>query len=411
MEHLCCNAQHSGLSTQDYTMPDLPISPSWGISRQMGIYLDGLNGKLPTIPLSYEELERQARAKMTPQAYGYVAGSAGEEDTARANRDAFKKWRIVPRFLRNVLQRDLSVELFGHRLASPLLLGPVGVLSIVHPEAEVAVAKAAAELNMPMVLSTASSKSIEEVAKASGSGHRWFQLYWPAKQEMATSFVQRAEHAGYSAIVVTLDTYLLAWRERDLQNAYLPFLEGKGLANYFSDPVFQQLVGGDPRQHPTKAIETFGQVFSNPALTWDHLKWLREQTKLPILLKGVLHPDDARKAIDLGMSGIIVSNHGGRQLDGAIATLDALPGVVDAVQGKIPVLFDSGIRRGSDVVKALCLGAKAVLVARPYAYGLALDGSNGIVQVMSNLLADFDLSLGLMGCKNLGELNRDCLVS
>lgn len=392
-------------------MPDQPVSPSWGISRQMGIYLEGLNGKLPTIPLSYEELDRQARAKMTPQAYGYVAGSAGEEDTARANRDAFKKWRIVPRFLRNVLQRDLSVELFGHRLASPILLGPVGVLSIVHPEAEVAVAKAAAELNMSMILSTASSKSIEEVAKASGAAHRWFQLYWPAKQEMATSFVQRAEKAGYSAIVVTLDTYLLAWRERDLQNAYLPFLQGMGLANYFTDPVFQQMVGGDPRQHPIKAIETFGQVFSNPALTWDHLKWLREQTKLPILLKGVLHPDDARKAIDLGMSGIIVSNHGGRQLDGAIATLDALPGVVDAVQGKMPVLFDSGIRRGSDVVKALCLGAKAVLVARPYAYGLALDGSNGIVQVMSNLLADFDLSLGLMGCKNLSELNRDCLVS
>ncbi|HQR06730.1 MAG TPA: lactate 2-monooxygenase [Gemmatales bacterium] len=391
-------------------MPDQPIPPSWGISRQMGIYMEGLNGKLPSIPLSYEELERQAQAKMTPQAYGYVAGSAGEEDTARANRDAFKKWRIVPRFLRNVLQRDLSVELFGHRLASPLLLGPVGVLSIVHPEAEVAVAKAAAQLNMTMILSTAASKSIEEVGTASGYGHRWFQLYWPAKQEMATSFVQRAENAGYSAIVVTLDTYLLAWRERDLQNAYLPFLQGMGLANYFTDPMFQQMVGGDPLLHPIKAIETFGQVFSNPALTWDHLKWLREQTKLPILLKGVLHPDDARKAIDLGMSGIIVSNHGGRQLDGAIATLDALPGVVDAVQGKMPVLFDSGIRRGSDVVKALCLGAKAVLVARPYAYGLALDGSNGIVQVMSNLLADFDLSLGLMGCKNLGELNRDCLV-
>jgi len=289
-------------------------------------------------------------------------------------------------------------------------LGPIGVLGIVHPEAEVAVAKAASELKMPFVLSTVSSKTIEEVATTSGTSQRWFQLYWPAKQELAASFVQRAEKAGYSAIVVTLDTYLLAWRERDLQNGYLPFLQGMGLANYFSDPVFQQLVGGDPRAHPIKAIETFGQVFSNPALTWDHLKWLREQTKLPILLKGVLHPDDARKAIDLGMSGMIVSNHGGRQLDGAIAALDALPGVVDAVQGKLPVLFDSGIRRGSDVIKALCLGAKAVLVARPYAYGLALDGSNGIVQVMSNLLADLDLSLGLMGCRSLGELSTGCMV-
>jgi lactate 2-monooxygenase len=391
-------------------MADNIIRQSWGIDRQMQIYKAGLAGKLPTIPLSFEELQRQAQVKMTPQAFGYVAGSAGGEDTARANCEAFRQWRIVPRFLRNVLERDLSIELLGQRYPTPLFLGPVGVLSIVHPEAENAVARAAAELKMPMVLSTASSKTIEDVATHSGSGQRWFQLYWPAKQELAVSFVQRAEKAGYSAIVVTLDTYLLAWRERDLQNAYLPFLLGVGLANYFTDPVFQQLVGGDPRAHPIKAIETFGQVFSNPALTWDHLKWLREQTKLPILLKGVLHPDDARKAIDLGMSGVIVSNHGGRQLDGAIATLDALPGVVEAVQGKLPVLFDSGIRRGSDVIKALCLGAKAVLVARPYAYGLALDGSNGIVQVMSNLLADVDLSLGLMGCKNLGELNRNCLA-
>ncbi len=391
-------------------MADSSIPQSWGIERQMQIYKAGLSGKLPTIPLSFVELERQAQVKMTPQAFGYVAGSAGGEDTARANCEAFRQWRIVPRFLRNVLQRDLSVELFGHRLASPLLLGPIGVLGIVHPEAEVAVAKAAAELNMPFVLSTVSSKTIEEVATASGTGQRWFQLYWPAKQELAASFVHRAEKAGYSAIVVTLDTYLLAWRERDLQNAYLPFLQGMGLANYFSDPVFQQLVGVDPRAQPIKAIETFGQVFSNPSLTWDHLKWLKEQTKLPILLKGVLHPDDARKAIDLGVSGIIVSNHGGRQLDGAIAALDALPGVVEAVQDRLPVLFDSGIRRGSDVIKALCLGAKAVLVARPYAYGLALDGINGIVQVMSNLLADVDLSLGLMGCKNPGELGHSCLV-
>lgn len=391
-------------------MAEAVLPQSWGLDRQMQIYKAGLAGKLPTIPLSFEELEKQAMAKMSPQAFGYVAGSAGSENTAQANCEAFKKWRIVPRFLRNVLQRDLSIELFGQKHPTPLLLGPIGVLGIVHPEAEVAVAKAAAELKMPFVLSTVSSKTIEEVATTSGAGHRWFQLYWPAKQELAANFVARAEKAGYSAIVVTLDTYLLAWRERDLQNAYLPFLQGMGLANYFTDPVFQQLVGGDPRAHPVKAIETFGQVFSNPALTWDHLKWLREQTKLPILLKGVLHPDDARKAIDLGMSGVIVSNHGGRQLDGAIAALDALPGVVDAVQGKLPVLFDSGIRRGSDVIKALCLGAKSVLVARPYAYGLALEGDAGIQSVMLNLLADVDLSLGLMGCKSLGELSREYMV-
>lgn len=383
---------------------------SWGLDRQMSIYMAGLSGKLPNIPLAFEELERQAQAKMKPHAFGYVAGSAGSESTARTNVQAFHRWRIVPRFLRNVVQRDLSIDLFGIRHPTPLLLGPIGVLGIVHDQAEVAVAQAAANLHMPFVLSTVSSKPMEEVAAQAGTAHRWFQLYWPAKQELAASFVQRAEKAGYSAIVVTLDTYLLAWRERDLQNAYLPFLEGKGLANYFTDPVFQQLVGVDPRTHPNKAIETFGAVFSNPGLTWDHLKWLKEQTKLPIILKGVLHPDDARKAVELGMSGVIVSNHGGRQLDGAIAALDALPGVVDAVDGKIPVLFDSGIRRGSDVIKAIALGAKAVLVARPYAYGLALDGVHGVQEVMMNLLADVDLSLGLMGCKCFAEVTREMLV-
>ena len=382
---------------------------SWGLDRQMKIYLAGLQGKRASIPFSFEELERQAQARMTPEAYGYVAGSAGSESTARANVNAFQRWKIVPRFLRNVYQRDLSIELLGHKYPTPLILGPIGVLGIVHEEAELAVAQAAASLNMPFVLSTVSSKPMEQVAASVAQSPRWFQLYWPAKQELAASFVKRAEQAGYSAIVVTLDTYLLAWRERDLQNAYLPFLEGKGLANYFTDPVFQQLVGEDPRTNPRKAVETFGQIFSNPALTWDHLAWLRQHTKLPIILKGVLHPEDAQLAMNLGMAGIIVSNHGGRQLDGAIPALDALPGVVEAVAGKIPVLFDSGIRRGADVVKAIALGAKAVLVGRPYVYGLALEGMNGVKEVMSNLLADVDLTLGLMGCKDWSEVTREVL--
>lgn len=383
---------------------------SWGIDRQMQIYQQGLQGQLPSIPLSFEELEKQAQTKMNPGAFGYVAGSAGSEDTARANVGAFKKWRIVPRFLRNVQKRNLSVQLLGHHHPWPVILGPVGVLEIVHPEAELAVAQAAGALGIPFVLSTVSSKPIEQVAQSSGNGHRWFQLYWPASNDLAASLIQRAEQSGYSALVITLDTYLLAWRERDLQQAYLPFLKGAGLANYFSDPVFQKLVGGDPRTDPRKAILTFAKVFSNPALTWDDLLWIRQHTKLPIILKGVLHPEDARRAIDLGMSGIVVSNHGGRQLDGAIPSLDALPNVVDAVQGKIPVLFDSGIRRGADVIKALALGAQAVLVGRPYCYGLALDGTSGIQNVMMNLLADTDLTLGLMGCASLSELSRNHLV-
>ncbi|HMO36873.1 MAG TPA: alpha-hydroxy-acid oxidizing protein, partial [Gemmatales bacterium] len=286
---------------------------------------------------------------------------------------------------------------------------PVGVLGIVHEEAELAVAQAATALHMPFVLSTVSSKPLEQIAQSVPESQRWFQLYWPGNDELAISLVQRAEQAGYSALVITLDTYLLAWRERDLQHAYLPFLEGKGLANYFIDPVFQKMVGEDPRSNPRKAIETFAANFSNPSLTWDHLTWLRQHTKLPILLKGILHPEDATLAMHLGMAGIIVSNHGGRQLDGAIPALDALPGVVDAVGGKIPVLFDSGIRRGADVVKALALGARAVLVGRPYVYGLALEGKKGVQEVMSNLLADVDLSLGLLGCKSWSEVSREQL--
>jgi isopentenyl diphosphate isomerase/L-lactate dehydrogenase-like FMN-dependent dehydrogenase len=242
-----------------------------------------------------------------------------------------------------------------------------------------------------------------------GDCPRWFQLYWPRSDDLTASFLRRAEAAGYSALVVTLDTYLLSWRERDIQNAYLPFLKGEGLANYTSDPVFREAVGG-PKLHPVKTLEYFGQVFSDPSRTWDDLAKLRAMTRLPLVLKGVLHPDDARKAVDHGASAVIVSNHGGRQLDGAVASLDALPGVVDAVGDKTTVLFDSGIRRGADVFKALALGAKAVLLGRPYCYGLAVNGEEGVKDVLLNLLADIDLTLGLAGCASWGEVRRAHLV-
>jgi isopentenyl diphosphate isomerase/L-lactate dehydrogenase-like FMN-dependent dehydrogenase len=390
-------------------MTEFTPTPFPGLARQMEIYKAGLLGKTPKQPVSVDELERSAKELLKPQAYDYLAGGAGAEDTIRANREAFRRWRLVPRFLRDVNTRDIGIELFGQRLASPLLLAPIGVQSIMHADAELAVAKAAASLGVPFILSTVSSHSMEDVAAVAGDVPRWFQLYWPRSNALAASFVERAERAGYSAIVVTLDTYLLSWRERDIQHAYLPFMTGEGLSNYLTDPVFLAAIGGDPRAHPLRAGEYFAEVFSDPSRTWHDLARLRERTSLPIILKGILHPDDARRAVDSGAAGVIVSNHGGRQLDGAIAALDALPGVVEAVGARTTVLYDSGIRRGADVIKAIALGAVGVLLGRPYCFGLAFNGEQGVRDVLLNLLADIDLTLGLLGCTSLGELGPACL--
>jgi isopentenyl diphosphate isomerase/L-lactate dehydrogenase-like FMN-dependent dehydrogenase len=385
-------------------------SASYGLQRQMEIYLAGKGGRAVTQPMAVEELERKAREAMTPEAFDYLAGGAGSEDTMRANREAFRRWRIVPRFLRDVSRRDLGVEVLGRRLPAPLLLAPIGVQSIIHKDAELAVAQAARSLGVALVLSTLASTTMEEIAAVMGDAPRWFQLYRPRSPELTASFLRRAEKAGYGALVVTLDTYFLSWRERDLQNGYLPFLRAEGLANYFSDPVFRAALKAPPEKDPVEAVRAFNQGYSDPALTWTDLRFLRDHTRLPILLKGILHPDDARKAADHGVEGIIVSNHGGRQLDGAIAALDALPRVVEAVGGKVEVLFDSGIRRGADVFKALALGARCVLLGRPYCYGLAVNGEQGVREVVLNLLADLDLTLGLAGCASVAEVKRDCLV-
>jgi isopentenyl diphosphate isomerase/L-lactate dehydrogenase-like FMN-dependent dehydrogenase len=376
----------------------------------MEIYQAGLAGKRTEQPVSVEELEGEARSALSVEAFDYVAGGSGSEETMRANLEAFRRWRLVPRFLRDVSNRDLGVELVGRRLPVPILLAPIGVLSILHKEADLAVARAAAALGVPLILSTASSVPIEPVAEAMGEAPRWFQLYWPASDELAASFVQRAERSGFGAVVVTVDTFFLGWRERDLRNAYLPFLHGDGLANYLSDPVFRHAVGGDPRQDPARTFAYFSRIFSDPSRTWSDLERLRQATRLPILIKGVLHPDDARKAVDHGAAGVIVSNHGGRQVDGGIAALDALPGVVDAVGNQATVLFDSGIRRGSDILKAMALGARSVLLGRPYAYGLAVAGERGVRDVLLNLIADLDLALALTGCASFAEVGLDCLV-
>lgn len=390
--------------------PTTPVPAQYGMERQLQIYLAGLQGQRPAAPVSVEALEQRARELLSPEAYGYVAGGAGGEDTMRANLEAFRRQRIVPRLLRDVAKRDLGVEVLGQRLAAPVLLAPIGVQSIVHPEAELAVARAAASLSLPLVLSTASSKTMEEVAATMGDAPRWFQLYWGRDPELTASLLARAERAGYSALVVTLDTALLSWREQDIQHAYLPFLLGEGLANYLSDPVFRAALPAPPEENPRAAVLHFTRIFANPALTWDDLAFLRAHTTLPILLKGILHPEDAALALEYGADGLIVSNHGGRQVDGAIAALDALPAIVAAVKGKIPVLFDSGVRRGADVLKCLALGARAVLLGRPYMWGLAVGGEQGVKDVLLNLLADLDLTLALSGYASCGAVDAAALI-
>ncbi len=377
---------------------------------QYEIYGRGLAGEVPELAVSLGELQERARERLGAEAFGYVAGGAGAELTMRANLEAFEHWEIVPRMLRDVSVRDLSTTLLGTEMPAPVLLAPVGVQSIVHPQAELATARAAASQGLAFILSTASSHSLEEVAEAVGDARRWYQLYWPRDRELAASFVERAGRAGYGAIVVTLDTWLLGWRPRDLQNAYLPFLKGEGVANYFSDPVFRAALQRPPEEDPGPAIGHWAYQFANPSVTWEDLAWLREQTELPIVLKGIVHSGDAERAVAEGVDGLIVSNHGGRQVDGAMAALDALPAVREAVGGELPVLFDSGIRTGADVLKALALGADAVCLGRPYVWGLALGGQNGVEQVLRCLLAEFDLTMALSGHTAIAQVDRGALA-
>jgi lactate 2-monooxygenase len=413
-----------------------------GLVRQTAIYLGGVSGRRPRVPLDAGSLEVAARKAMDDDAFAYVRAGAGNEQTMRANRAGFDRLRIVPRMLRDVSVRDTSVELLGLRFPSPFLTAPIGVLELAHADADIAVARAAASEGVPMVISNQASVPMEDIADALGDAPRWFQLYWSKSDELVESLVRRAERAGASAIVVTLDTTILGWRPRDLTPAFLPFLRGQGIAQYTSDPVFRRLAdeagvedGPQPkptlsalrtliklsRAHPDglpqalrsgsgrAAVQRFVDIYSRPSLSWENLPFLRGLTELPIVLKGILHPDDAARAVEAGVDGIVVSNHGGRQLDGSIATIDALPGVVEAAGGRIPVLLDSGIRGGADAFKALALGAAAVLLGRPYVYGLAIAGEDGVREVLQNFMADFDLTMGLAGCRSIAEIDRQAI--
>jgi lactate 2-monooxygenase len=377
---------------------------------QNEIYFAGLSGRQPRFPMSFNELEAKAHATLPKRVVSYVAGGCGNERTQDANVTAFDRWGLMPRMFVGAAQRDMSIELFGMKLPTPLFMSPIGVIGICAQDGhgDIATARAAAQTGVPMVASTLTVDPLEDVAREFGATPGFFQLYTPTDRGLAESLVRRAEAAGFKAIVVTLDTWITGWRPRDLSEANFPQLRGLCLANYFSDQRFLAMLAKSPREDPSAAIMQWVRIFGNP-LTWDDLPWLRSLTKLPLLVKGVCHPDDARRAIDGGVDGIYCSNHGGRQANGGIAALDMLPAVVKAA-GKTPVLFDSGVRTGSDVVKALALGAAAVGVGRPYAYGLALGGVEGIVHVLRCLLAEADLLMAVDGYPRLADLQPEALL-
>ncbi|MDQ2679371.1 MAG: lactate 2-monooxygenase [Actinomycetota bacterium] len=377
---------------------------------QLQIYLGGLTGATPDLPMSFAELERRAEAAMSPQIWSYVAGGAGSEHTQRANVSAFEQWGLMPRVLRGAAERDLSVELFGHRFETPLMLAPVGVIALCDEDGhgDLATARASAQTGVPMVASTLMEDPLEDVAAALGDTPGWFQLYPPSDREVCESFVHRAEAAGWSAIVVTLDTLTLGWRPRDLSIASFPQLQGLCLANYFTDPVFRSRLARPPEEDIEAATGLWALSFGNPGMTWDDIDWLRSLTKLPLLIKGVCDPEDVRMAIDRGVDGIYCSNHGGRQANGGLPALDCLPAVVEAAAGA-PVVFDSGIRTGADVVKAIALGATAVGIGRPYAYGLAVGGQAGIEHTLRCLLAETDLIMAVDGYASLADLTPEAL--
>jgi len=385
-------------------MPEMSFP--FGPATQAEIY----GGGADDLPIDPDEWESRAKAVLEPGPFDYIAGGAGGESTMRANREAFARWRLRPAMLAGNQQRDLHVNVLGTSPPAPFLLAPVGVLSAARPDGDLDVARAAAGAGVPWVVSTAASTPMETIAQTMGGAPRWYQLYWVNDREVVASLVHRAEAAGYAAIVLTLDTLQLGWRVRDLSNRYLPFILGEGIGQFTSDPVFRSRLSVSPEDDPQNAGTAMVGMFSNLGLRWDDLAWLRERTRLPLLAKGVLRADDARRVLDAGFQGVIVSNHGGRQVDGAVAALDALVEVRDALGEDAVVLMDSGIRRGADVIKALALGANAVLLGRPYVYGLAVAGQTGVERVIRNLMAEIDLTLALIGAHDVKALDRSWIT-
>ncbi len=377
-----------------------------GTKYQTKIFTGVENRKLPQ---SVDEWRERARITLTKDAWDYLEGGAGEEDTVHENRSAFKKWRIRPRYLRDVSKRTTEAEYLGQNRESPFILAPIGVQSILHKDGEIASARAAAKMNMPFTLSTVSSITMEEIVKKSPEGEKWLQLYPAKDKNIIRNFIKRAEKAGYRAIVVTADTTMLGWRERDLNNAYLPFLRGEGLANFFSDPEFRKRLEKPPEEDLISAIMEFTSVYVNPSFSWKDFKEICSTTEIPVVLKGITHREDVELAFKSGARAVVISNHGGRQVDGAISSLDALEEVTESGDLKGEILFDSGFRRAADAIKAIALGASGILIGRPYAYALSVAGQEGIELYLEQVMAEMDLEMGLSGIKNLKELNRESL--
>ncbi|RXJ04607.1 alpha-hydroxy-acid oxidizing protein [Anaerobacillus alkaliphilus] len=356
-----------------------------------------------------EEWERKAKEILPKGAYDYVNSGSGKEETSTKNVQVFSKWSLVPRMLRNVKTSSLATKLWGVTLATPVMLAPVGFQTVIHPSGELAAAKASDKLGIPYITSTVSSYNIEAIALAAPTTPKFFQLYWPGDDEIAVSFVRRAEQSGYTAIVLTVDTSVIGYRERDLQNQYFPLRQGAGMANYLSDPIFQKKYNAEGSNEQTELIGKIAPLIFNQTLTWEKVAWLKTKTSLPVIIKGILHPADAKLAKAYGVDGVVVSNHGGRQLDGAISSLEALPAIAKELKGEMPIFFDGGIRRGSDIIKALALGADFVCVGRLYAYGLAF-GVEGVYTVLKNLISDLDVSLALTGVTSISEVDDTIIV-
>jgi lactate 2-monooxygenase len=383
-------------------------------SYETQIYASGLHDEKPPITFNPLKWEALAKDRLPADSFGYVWGSAGTRETDNNNRAAFKKWGIVPSRLVRAGFPSLKTTLFGDDYDYPIALAPVGVQRIFHRDGERAVARVAHEENITYILSTATSTSTEDVAAVNGSGPRWYQLYWPANEhnEMTASLLKRAKDNGYKVLVVTLDTYILGWRPSDLDNGYNPFLRGDniGVEIGFSDPAFQEYFqkkyGVSIKDDVSKAASEWAHImFPGTSHGWSDIKFLQEHWDGPIVLKGIQTVADARRAVEYGVQGIVVSNHGGRQQDGGVGSLDVLPEIVDAVGTDIEVLFDSGVRCGADIAKALALGAKMVLVGRPYVYGLAIGGEVGVRHVLKSLLGDLQLTLHLSGIPDVTQEN------
>jgi len=414
--------------------------------EQKKIYVKGIGGERPLLPLSYEAMKRQAREKLSPEGFAYISGGAGREETQSANRRAFQQWEILPSMLRGKEYVDTSIKLLGKKQVSPYFLAPIGVLDMARAKGDMKVAGAAAAEQIPLVISNQASAPMEAIAERMGDAERWFQLYYSKSQNLVQSLVERADAAGCSCIVVTLDTTQLGWRRRDLDLGFLPFLQGKGIAQYTSDPEFQRLLDEEskpemkdairPRinaatlrtlwsqkrnypgdfkkwfsSRPSRAVQEFISVFSRSDLSWKEIELLRSYTDLPIVLKGIQTVSDAQTAMDKGINALYISNHGGRQVDGACASLDQLYLIRQAVGEDYPLLFDSGVRSGADAMKALCLGATAVGIGRPYVYALALKGEKGVRQMLRYYRAELEQNMFLSGCTSVSDLSPEILRS